>query len=167
MQRLALTTTAAAGIALLAVGCAGPEEKLGRGFRNFTEFARMGEMSRAVEQTALWEGPTKAYTTGVIRGFNRTVARSAIGLAEMLTFPIPAPDYEPWLKNAEVYPDPSVATLDYPWGGLVLPEGVVYPSSYRPALLDDALFHPNTAIGFGGGDVLPFLPGSRFKVFDH
>ena len=34
-------------------------------------------------------------------------------------------------------------------------------------LWDDGVFHPNTAIGFGGGDVAPFLPGSRFKVFDH
>ena len=74
---------------------------------------------------------------------------------------------EPWLQGATVYPDPSMATLDYPWGGIVLPDDALFPASYTPGLWDDGIFHPNSAIGFGGGDVAPFLPGSRFRVFDH
>jgi putative exosortase-associated protein (TIGR04073 family) len=167
MRTFAKTTAAAALIALFSVGCAGPENKLGRGIRNFSEFTRMGEFSRSVEQTALWDGPQHAYTTGVIRGLSRTVARTAIGFAEIVTFPIPTPNYEPWLQGATVYPDPSVATLEYPWGGMVMPDDALFPASYTPGLWDDGVFHPNTAIGFGGGDVAPFFPGSRFKVFDH
>ena len=88
-------TTAAALIAMFSVGCAGPENKLGRGIRNFSEFTRLGEFNRSVEQTALWDGPQHAYTTGVVRGLSRTAARTAIGFAEILTFPILTPDYEP------------------------------------------------------------------------
>ena len=121
MRYFAKTTTAAALIAVFSVGCAGPENKLGRGIRNFTEFSRLGEFNRSVEQTALWDGPQHAYTTGVIRGLSRTVARTAVGFAEIVTFPIPTPDYEPWFKGATIYPDASIATLDYPWGGLVMP----------------------------------------------
>jgi hypothetical protein len=25
---------------------------------------------------------------------------------------------------------------------------------------------PDTALGFGGGDLMPFIPGSRFHIFD-
>ena len=62
MRNIAKTTAAAALIAVLSVGCAGPENKLGRGVRNFTEFTRLGEFSRSVEQTALWDGPQHAPT---------------------------------------------------------------------------------------------------------
>ena len=86
MRYFAKTTGVAALVAVLSVGCAGPENKLGRGIRNFSEFTRMGEFSRSVEQTALWDGPQHAYTTGVIRGLSRTVARTAIGFAEIVTF---------------------------------------------------------------------------------
>ena len=41
-------------IAVLLVGCAGPERKFGRGVMNVTEFARMGELRRSIEQTYLW-----------------------------------------------------------------------------------------------------------------
>ena len=109
MRYFAKTTAAAALIAVFSVGCAGPENKLGRGIRNFTEFSRLGEFNRSVEQTALWDGPQHAYTTGVIRGLSRTVARTAVGFAEIVTFPIPTPDYEPWMKGANclLYTSPS------------------------------------------------------------
>ena len=167
MLKIAKISALATLIVTLSVGCAGPENKLGRGVRNFTEFTRLGEFSRSVEQTALWDGPQHAYTTGVIRGFSRTMARTAVGFAEIVTFAIPTPDYEPLLKGGTVYPDTAIATLDYPWGGLVMPDDALFPASYTPGLWDDGIFHPNSAIGFGGGDVAPFLPGSRFKVFDH
>jgi hypothetical protein len=33
-------------------------------------------------------------------------------------------------------------------------------------LVDDPTFATDTNLGFGGGDVAPFLPGSRFSVFE-
>src|SRR5437016_1474198 len=80
-------------LALIAVGafcgCAGPERKLGRGINNMTEFARGGEMRRSIEQTAIWEGPEAAYTSGFFRGLNRSITRTAIGVYEVVTAPLP------------------------------------------------------------------------------
>jgi len=135
-----------AGVAVLglgASGCAGPEQKLGRGLNNVTEFARMGEIRRSMEQTGVWEGSDKVYTTGFIRGFNRSVARTAVGLYEVVTFPFPS--YDP----------------------VFFPENPVYPDSYTPNLLADPAFSPDSALGFSGGDVAPMIPGSRFRIFDY
>ena len=63
MLRIAKKTALIALITVFSVGCAGPENKLGRGVRNFSEFTRLGEFNRSVEQTALWDGPQLAYTT--------------------------------------------------------------------------------------------------------
>jgi putative exosortase-associated protein (TIGR04073 family) len=139
-------------VLLLACGCSGPEKKLGRGLNNVTEFARMGEIRRSVEQTALWDGPAVAYTTGVIRGFNRSVVRTAVGLYEVATFPIPS--YDPVLKpNNHIYPDMTVDP--------------VFPDSDKPRLIADPTVGPDAATGYAGGDVLPFVPGSRFRIFDY
>ena len=70
-------------VPVLLAGCAGPERKLGRGIANLTEPVRGGEMSRSLEQTTMWEGPQKGMTVGVIRGFNRTVARTVLGVTEI------------------------------------------------------------------------------------
>ena len=70
----------AALAAVFTSGCAGPEEKLGRGMSNSLEVARMGEMRRSIEQTAMFESPGAGYTTGLIRGFDRSVARTAMGV---------------------------------------------------------------------------------------
>jgi putative exosortase-associated protein (TIGR04073 family) len=149
----------------LFVGCAGPEDKLGRGIRNSTEFLRGGQMRRSMEQTALWEGPDAAYTTGFIRGFNRSLTRTAIGFYEVLTFP--APPYGPLLTSTyDLYPDESVRTKTYPYGGLVLDAEPPYPANYRPKLISDSMFDTDTALCFGSGDVLPKVPGSRFRIFD-
>lgn len=128
--------------ASLGVGCAGPEAKLGRGLANATEFLRGGEMRRSIEQHSLFENPDVGSTTGVIRGFNRSVARTFYGAVEVATFPFPsyAPKYYPV--------DP------------------VYPSSYKPGLFADQLFATDTSFGFSGGDVAPMIPGSRFRVFE-
>lgn len=134
------------GAMIIIVGCAGPEKKLGRGITNVTEFARMGEIRRSVEQTALWEGTDSAYTTGFIRGFNRSVARTLIGAYEIVTFPFPS--YGPIFTNT-ISPNP------------------VYPDSYKPNLIEDQTFAPDTSLGFAGGDVAPFIPGSRFRIFDN
>src|SRR5271165_3337570 len=76
-------------LSCLVAGCAGPEQKLGRGINNFGEFARGGEMRRAFEQTAVFGSPDQSFTTGLFHGFDRSVRRTAIGFYEMATFPIP------------------------------------------------------------------------------
>jgi len=138
-----------AGAALALVftsGCAGPEAKLGRGVGDVTEFARGGEMRRYVEQTAIFDSPGAGYTVGVIRGFDHTVAREGMGLYEIITFPLPP--YDPILTR---YVKP----------------GPIYPESYKPGRISDGLFDTDTYTGFSGGDVAPFVPGSRFRVFDN
>jgi putative exosortase-associated protein (TIGR04073 family) len=126
-------------------GCANVERKFGRGMSNMFEIVRFGEMRRTMEQTALFDGPDTAYTTGFMRGLNRTLARTGIGVYEVVTAPIPP--YHP------------VAT-DY------LAPGPVYPDNYQPDIVEDSMFSTDTDLGFAGGDVAPFVPGSRFRIFD-
>ncbi|HVK58954.1 MAG TPA: exosortase system-associated protein, TIGR04073 family [Candidatus Kapabacteria bacterium] len=143
MRKLISSAVATLAIGIFATGCAGPEEKFGRGLNNVTEFARMGEIRRSMEQTALWEGTDKAYTTGLVRGINRSLARTGVGVFEILTFPFPT--YDP----------------------LFLPEQSVYPDSYTPNLIADPTFGTDASLGFSGGDVVPFVPGSRFRIYDY
>ncbi len=133
-------------VGLLAAGCAGPERKLGRGMANLQELVRWGEARRTVEQTALFQSPDQAYTYGVIRGIDRSLARAGLGLYEVVTFPFPS--YDPIL-TASLKPQP------------------VYPDNFTPGLINDANFATDTTIGFSGGDIMPFIPGSRFRVFDN
>ncbi|MBC8097374.1 MAG: exosortase system-associated protein, TIGR04073 family [Akkermansiaceae bacterium] len=126
-------------------GCTNVERKLGRGFNNTFEIVRGGEFRRTVEQTALFDSPDEGYTTGVIRGVNRTLARTGIGLYEIVTAPIPP--YDP------VFTDHFAPTP-------------VYPDNYTPGLLEDSLFATDTYFGYSGGDIAPLIPGSRFRVFD-
>jgi putative exosortase-associated protein (TIGR04073 family) len=143
---LALTALAA----LFVTGCAGPQQKLGRGISNTFEITRMGDWRRSVEQTAIFESPSAGYTTGTVKGLSRTVARTGVGLFEILTFPLPMPGsgYGP------IFPH-------------YLPPGPVYPDSYTPGLISGSTFDSDTQLGFSGGEVAPFVPGSRFKVFDN
>ena len=139
-------------LAALATGCAGPQKKLGRGINNFTEIVRAGELRREVEQTALWDGPAAAYTSGMLGGLNRTFVRTVVGAYEIATFPFPS--YEPILrKYGPILPDASVDP--------------VWPDSYTPKLISDTTFEPDAALGFSGGDIAPFVPGSRFRIFDY
>ena len=74
----------------------------------------------------------------------------------MATFPIPS--YDPILVRPAFY------------DSYKKPESIVkpqYPDSYKPGLLADPLFSPDTALGFYGGDVMPFIPGSRYRIFDY
>ena len=130
-------------LALILCGCAGPERKFGRGMNNVTEFARLGEIRRSMEQTSIWEGPDVGYTKGFMRGLNRSLARTAVGVYEIVTFPIPT--YDP----------------------VILPENPVYPDSYKPNRIADPTFGPDAALGFSGGDIAPMAPGSRFRIFDY
>jgi putative exosortase-associated protein (TIGR04073 family) len=143
-MRISLSLLASiAAVALLATGCAGPERKLGRGMLNVTELTRMGELRRSLEQTALWENTDATYTTGFLRGLNRSLMRTGVGIYEIVTFPIPS--YDP----------------------VFLPEYPVYPDSYRPKIIADPTFGTDTALGFSGGDIAPMIPGSRFRIFDY
>ena len=138
--------TVAACAALFTAGCAGPEEKAGRGVTNLTEFTRMGEIQRSVEQTAIFDAPNYNYATGIIRGVDKSLERTAMGAYEVVTFPFPP--YKPILTK-------------------YVPPGTVYPASYRPGLVSTGTFDTDQYIGFSGGEVAPFIPGSRFTIFDN
>jgi putative exosortase-associated protein (TIGR04073 family) len=144
MRNATSLLAAAAFAALFTAGCAGPEQKMGRGITDVTEFTRMGEMQRSVEQTAVFESPEAGYTTGFLHGFNQSLARTAMGAYEIVTFPLPP--YHPVLTK-------------------YVPPGTYYPDSYRPGLIDGSTFQTDTYFGFSGGDIAPFVPGSRFSVF--
>ena len=133
-------------LAALATGCTGPEKKFGRGINNIYEPIRLAEMRRSIEQTSYENPATASYHTGVIRGLNRTLARTGVGIYEIITAPFPP--YEPVFTDY-LAPNPQ------------------YPDSYKPGLIDDPIFNTDTTIGFSGGDVAPFIPGSRFRVFDN
>jgi putative exosortase-associated protein (TIGR04073 family) len=131
--------------ALVFTGCTGPEQKLGRGISNTCEIVRWGEMRSSVEQNAVFKTPGYG-DYGVIHGFDRSMQRFGLGLYEVVTFPFPS--YKPVLTKSYA-PDP------------------VYPESYKPGRIDDPLFDTDTYTGFSGGDVAPFIPGSRFQIFDN
>jgi putative exosortase-associated protein (TIGR04073 family) len=130
---------------VLAGGCANTEKKLGRGMSNTYEIVRMGEFRRTVEQSCLFDGPSVGYTTGTIRGFNRTLARTGLGLYEVVTCPFPP--YDPVLT-------------DY------FAPGPVFPDNYTPGLIEDPALSTDTNLGYSGGDIAPFVPNSRFRVFE-
>src|SRR5664280_760414 len=113
--------------AALTSGCANTEKKLGRGMSNMTEFARLGEIRRSVEQTALFEQPGGHYATGLVRGLNKTFARTGVGIYEVVTCPFPP--YDP-------------VFTDY------LSPNPVYPDAYRPDIIDDPLFATDSDMGF-------------------
>ncbi len=145
-MRNTLTFLAVLAVAgALCSGCASAEKKLGRGMSNMTEFVRMGEMRRSMEQTALFDQPGGHYATGFIRGFTKSLARTGVGVYEVVTAPFPP--YDPVFTNY-LSPDP------------------VYPDNYRPGIIDDTMFATDDNMGFSGGDIAPYIPGSRFKVFD-
>ena len=144
------TATFLAAIALAAVftaGCAGPEQKFGRGMRNTYEIVRLGELRRSVEQTTVFYGDDAGYTTGFIAGLDRSLARTGAGLYDMITFPIPPYDQPPLPHYLS--PEP------------------VYPDSSTPGLISSPTLDTDTYVGFSGGDIAPFIPGSRFRIFDN
>ena len=130
-------------------GCANQERKLGRGINNTMELTRWGEYRKTMEMTALDYEPDYAYTTGAIKGVNRSVGRIGLGLYEVITFPFPTPGhgYDPLFTDT-------------------FTPGSVYPDNYKPGLIEDSMFATDSNLGFSGGDFLPFVPGSRFKVFE-
>ena len=138
-----LATLALAGV--LTSGCISAQNKLGRGMSNMAEFARLGEIRRSVEQTALFDRPGGHYATGFVRGFNRSLVRTGVGIYEVVTAPFPP--YDP-VFTSYISPNP------------------VYPDSFKPDIIADSLFATDTDMGFSGVDIAPFIPGSRFKIFN-
>ncbi|MSU34192.1 MAG: exosortase system-associated protein, TIGR04073 family [Pedosphaera sp.] len=130
-----------AGLVVSLTGCVEAERKLGRGFNNMTEFTRLGELSRSVEQHTLASGPAVGRTTGFVNGMNRSIGRTVVGAFEVLTFPIPS---RPYFKM----------------------DGPVYPDSYKPGVGDGPLMNTDHSLSFSGGETGSIFPGSRFKVFE-
>jgi putative exosortase-associated protein (TIGR04073 family) len=139
---LFLATPLIAGV--MATGCANTEKKFGRGVSNTCEIVRMGELRRSVEQTTLFDGSSAGCTTGLFRGLTRTLARTGVGVYEIATAPLPP--YGPIFTDY-LAPNP------------------VWPDSYKPGIVEDSTFATDTQLGFSGGDVAPFVPGSRFSIF--
>lgn len=131
--------------AVFFVGCRGPEQKLGRGLSNTFEVARWGELRRSVEQNAVFAEPGYGYY-GAIHGFDRSLQRVGLGLYEVATFPLPA--YHPILTKY-YSADPA------------------FPESYKPGRFANPMFDTDTYTGFSGGDVAPFIIGSRFQIFEN
>ena len=141
-----LSLLAAIGVmGALASGCANMGNKFGRGMSNTYEIVRWGELRRTMEQTSLFYSPDVGSTGGFVRGFGRSLARTGIGVYEMVTAPFPP--YGPVCTN-HYAPNP------------------VYPDNYKPGLVADSMYDTDTYVGYSGGDVMPNIPGSRFRVFD-
>jgi putative exosortase-associated protein (TIGR04073 family) len=148
-MRKTLPLLAALAIAsLFSTGCAHVtrmEEKFGRGMGNSMELVRMGEFRRTIEQSSLTDGPEYASTTGFVRGMNRTLSRTGIGVWEVLTAPFPP--YHPLFTDKFAV-------------------GPVYPDNFKPGVIADSMTATDTYVGFSGGEVLPMVPGSRFRIFE-
>ncbi|MEI7533250.1 MAG: exosortase system-associated protein, TIGR04073 family [Verrucomicrobiae bacterium] len=137
---------AAAVVAGGLTGCSGPEHKLARGLDNTMEIVRWGDMRRSVEQNAVFSAPDVSYSYGLVHGFDQSMCRFGLGIYEVATFPIPS--YKPICTDK-------------------VPASPQYPDSYRPGLISDSTFNTSTYSGYPGGDIAPFIPGSRFSVFDN
>jgi putative exosortase-associated protein (TIGR04073 family) len=127
-------------------GCSGPEHKLSRGLDNTFELVRWGDMRRSAEQGAVFSSPDISYSYGVVHGFDQSICRAGLGIYEVVTFPFPA--YHPVCTNK-------------------VPINPQYPDSYRPNLISGSTFDTCTYSGYGGGDIAPMFPGSRFSIFDN
>jgi putative exosortase-associated protein (TIGR04073 family) len=150
MQKHISLLGAALLVAVLVSGCAGPSQKLGRGLSNIYEPVRLAEMQRSVEQSTVYDSAYTSTATGFVRGLGKTFARFGVGFYEIVTAPFPNHkdnDYGPVATN---YLTPKPA----------------YPDSYHPGLPESSIFATDTSMGFSGGDIAPYIPGSRFRVFD-
>jgi len=135
-----------AAVAVISSGCAGTEDKMGRGIRNVTEPVRMGDMRNSVEQTTVWHGPMDGLTVGVVRGFDHTLERTGLGAVEIITAPFPPyhPIFTQYIPAEPTFPDGNVMGTP-----------------------NDPTFQTDTYVGFSSGTELAFVPGSRFDVFGH
>ncbi len=105
MRKFALILLSAVLISsLMAKPCFadGPLRKLGRGLANL--FTGIVEIPKGVILRSKKEGAVKGLTSGFVEGAKQGLVRTASGLYEALTFPIPAPvDYEPMVSPEFVF----------------------------------------------------------------
>jgi putative exosortase-associated protein (TIGR04073 family) len=143
MRKTLLIVSSLLSLAFLGTGCANVERKFARGMSNTKEIVRWGEYRRSMEQSSLFNSPDYTYSAGGIHGFNRTLARTGIGIYEVVTAPLPP--YGP-VFTRHFAPEP------------------VYPDNYKPDVMADSMFETDTYIGFSGGPIAPGIPGNRFRV---
>ena len=75
-------------------------QKLGRGLCNSITFPM--EIPLQIGNTNVSDGPFAALTWGVLKGIGMTALRAAVGVYEVVTFPLPCPaDYKPILTKPE------------------------------------------------------------------
>lgn len=145
-MKLSISLTMLAAVLLvMATGCAGPQKKLGRGVANTAEVLRWGELRHEVEQTGVFYSPEEARTRGLVSGVSKSVARTGLGIFEIVTSPLPP--YDPI------------------WTDYLTPQPA-YPDSYRPNRVAGSTFSTDTSLGYSGGDIAPIVPGSRFRIYD-
>ena len=137
----------AALAAVFTSGCAGPEQKLGRGMSDTLEITRMGELRRSVEQTTVFDSPSAGYTAGIDPRFGSS--RWSARRWACMRWPLS--------RCRRISPCSPATSSPAPF----------IPESYKPGRMSEGLFDTDTYMGFSGGDVAPFIPGSRFKVFDN
>ena len=63
-MRKIILPLAAVLTALFASGCAGPDQKLGRGLSNTYEIVRLGELRKSIEENAMIDRPGYGYYGG-------------------------------------------------------------------------------------------------------
>lgn len=137
-----LFALAAVGLVPLLTGCNSMEQKLGRGLANMYEPVRMGELRRSVEQNAISDSPSGGPGYGLVHGFARTIERTAVGVFDVVTFPIPT---EP----------------------LMHPVAPVYPDSQPRQQMGHLGVGSDQYIGFQDSGVAPFIPGSQFNPLEN
>ena len=162
-MRKIIFALAAVAVVVLAAGCNGPEQKLGRGLSNTYEVVRWGELRRSVELASVEPLPGTGYY-GLIHGFDRSLQRAGIGLFEVATFPVPTPTYGPIFSKD---PLKNPVDLQSVYTEKLFAPDPVFPASYKPGRLSDRLFDTDTYTGFSGGDVAPWVPGSRWSIFQN
>ena len=151
MQKNISFLGAALLVAVLVSGCAGPSQKLGRGMSNLLR-TRFGSRrcSGASSNRPFTIRHTPAPRPGSFAVWARRSPASALAFYEIVTAPFPNhkdDDYGPVATN---YLTPKPA----------------YPDSYHPGLPLSSIFATDTSFGFSGGEIAPYIPGSRFRVFD-
>ncbi len=85
-----------------------------RGGQNLA-FGLVTDVPRTVYYESRDHGAFYGFTVGLVKGVGLGVLRTAVGVYELLTFPIPANDYEPVVLPAYPFePGPTEAFPDTP-----------------------------------------------------
>lgn len=86
----------------------GAMTKLGRGFVNIV--TGWVEIPKRMHETSQEQGAAAGWTWGLLRGLGHGFVRTAAGLYELVTFPVPAPaGYAPVIEPEYVFDHPSTS----------------------------------------------------------